>query len=1344
MSDPPSTTSDLIRQTTETVGNFIRWIAELIVSKNWFTLLVLAAIVVAFCFNPGGGIALKALGWLEDGTALPSWYRILFWIAEAALILAALTIAVRARPREAKVTAEAIAERKTIKGLRPFSREDASVFAQLQRKQSLRDCLETLTSASFRFGILMGESGCGKTSFLQAGLWPQLSGKDTPYRGVYIRFSEQEPLRTIARALAEQLEIPLEWIRPEGYAQAPCQVTDDFLKLLSQASDASDQPLILFFDQFEQFFVHAPRQAQRQPFVAALAAWYRQPEQQPTRILISIRSDLLYHLDELQKALGYSLGPKDVVHLQKFSPEAACNIFSVIARSEGIPFDRRFVTELAEQELASREDGLISPVNLQILAWTIERQGSQELRAFNRNAFQKFGGVEGLLSRFLQQTLDTRVVASQRQTAVKVLLALTDLDRQVRAGVLTVVEIQAKLQNTVPLPQIQETVDWLARGDVRLITPHERDSQQPIAKPAATPVIPAQAGIQTSNLGLNRNTFSPKSTRDPEMGYELAHERIIPALLRQAGKELSDADRANQLLDRRVNEWLGNQRQSRYWFGPRELWLLERQRPYLVWGAKRPQKEHLLRLSRWRTYGIGSALVLVALVTTSFYSWLWFTPWGQIQQVEWQLTNHRLLDNASADKVREVAVAFAKYQKPDKALNAVNRYIEDNWRKFYALEQIAHAYGKLKDEANTSAFLNDALAVAKNLDDDNWRKAHALQAITQATDELQDEANIIGLLDKVAAAAKVLNVDPLLQIYMLEDIANTYRKSQHEASATAILNEALTIAKKIDQDWRKVDALQSIAPALKNNEVVKTKALLNDALTTAETIDRDWRKVQALQSIARTLKNNDVAKAKALLNDALKIAETIDRDWRKVQALQSIAQGYEYLQDEAKVVEILSKALIVTPSIENDTYKASALQKIIEITGNLKDQSSKAPDLLNKTLTITKTINDDNEKSITLKAISEAVEHVRDSTKASTLLEDVLDATKTFYDLNSGGTAFQGIAQAARKLQDESKASEILDNVITTASDIFFLVEIDILQAVSRSVWNLKDEAKATLLLNKALSNARSIEDEKRAFALQSIAQAYGKFDEAQAAEILNDALNNARTIDGEEERNDILRGIAWTYHDLTNFLLKEDGLHRTLRLAKQSNASPAMGAIAVLYAKQGDWGRSLSALRGCVDSDRIEALAQVLTVRAEAMNPQLIEGAVVLEVEADDPQSPKILTATIDSPDKGCDQYADWWEVLEPDGTLIQRQVIAKPHPDEQPFTSQMKLKKDLDPEQTVMIRAHFSDGIYLQTYQQSFNYTDQALQGSVARGFGLVRPSQRFAAWLEDEEPQPPECVD
>ena len=625
-SETPPPPEHSLKASTESIAQLLRWIVELVRQRNWTMLLVLVGVGLALLAHFGRD-QLHQFIKPDYQTA----FSIFLWGAVVLSFLVALVIALKTLPRSQPPNLEDLAERKAIKGLRPFSLADAEIFARLQRERLLQTCVEVITSSDFRFGILVGESGCGKTSFLQAGVLPQFLRPECEFCGVYVRFSDQEPLAAIRQALAEQLEIPMEWLIAETE-------THPFLALLRQAVAAADKPVVLFLDQFEQWYVHAKQPEDRQPFLQGLMAWYKRPTL--VKILVSIRSDLFFHIVDIQKALHFDLGPQDVFQLAKFTPAEATKVLAVIAQTENLRFDESFVMELAEQELAGREDGLISPVDVQILAWMIERQNASELRAFNRQAFQKFGGVEGLLMRFLDKALMARVSEGQRQAALKVLLALTDLERQVRAGVLTVSELQKKLTGSLSAQEVREAVKWLERGDVRLITPVNQPEE--------------------------------------EVGYELAHERLIPSLLKQAGRELSAADRANQLLNRRVNEWLGNNRSGRYLFGLGELWSIKRQKPYLTWGAKRPHKEKLLALSWRRVQGITSVFLVICLGVFVVFGWLWFTPEGQIQQVRWALVNPlgSPLERVSDEDAANAAIAFARDRRRIQAIDIVSEYID--------------------------------------------------------------------------------------------------------------------------------------------------------------------------------------------------------------------------------------------------------------------------------------------------------------------------------------------------------------------------------------------------------------------------------------------------------------------------------------------------------------------------------------------------------------------------------------------------------------------------------------------------------------------------------------------
>lgn len=107
-------------------------------------------------------------------------------------------------------------------------------------------------------------------------------------------------------------------------------------------------------------------------------------------------------------------------------------------------------------------------------------------------------------------------------------------------------------------------------------------------------------------------------------------------------------------------------------------------------------------------------------------------------------------------------------------------------------------------------------------------------------------------------------------------------------------------------------------------------------------------------------------------------------------------------------------------------------------------------------------------------------------------------------------------------------------------------------------------------------------------------------------------------------------------------------------------------------------------------------------------------------------------FSVTVASPDSGCDQYADWWEVISPEGMLIYRRVLAHSHVDEQPF-NRTGGPVSIAPDQVVIVRAHMHpDG-----------YDTQAQQGTASTGFAEVALEEGFAADAAQQEPLPQGCA-
>ncbi|WP_336623131.1 hypothetical protein [Stappia sp. MMSF_3263] len=64
----------------------------------------------------------------------------------------------------------------------------------------------------------------------------------------------------------------------------------------------------------------------------------------------------------------------------------------------------------------------------------------------------------------------------------------------------------------------------------------------------------------------------------------------------------------------------------------------------------------------------------------------------------------------------------------------------------------------------------------------------------------------------------------------------------------------------------------------------------------------------------------------------------------------------------------------------------------------------------------------------------------------------------------------------------------------------------------------------------------------------------------------------------------------------------------------------------------------------------------------------------------------------TVAHEDEGWDHYADLWQVLAPDGTVLGERVLAHPHVEEQPFTRTLSGVTIPDAIQSVEIRARDS----------------------------------------------------
>ena len=103
-----------------------------------------------------------------------------------------------------------------------------------------------------------------------------------------------------------------------------------------------------------------------------------------------------------------------------------------------------------------------------------------------------------------------------------------------------------------------------------------------------------------------------------------------------------------------------------------------------------------------------------------------------------------------------------------------------------------------------------------------------------------------------------------------------------------------------------------------------------------------------------------------------------------------------------------------------------------------------------------------------------------------------------------------------------------------------------------------------------------------------------------------------------------------------------------------------------------------------------------------------------------------------VSSPDRGCEQFADWWEVVSEDRQLLYRRILLHSHVEEQPFVRSGG-PVEISADTLVYVRAHMNTS----------GYGGQVLKGTVQDRFKLVKVDASFGSSLERVPPQPQDCA-
>jgi hypothetical protein len=320
------------------------------------------------------------------------------------------------------------------------------------------------------FMVLEGESGCGKSSLLNAILLPKALGL---YRGVRVRLAD-DPYGNTGRALepfdnSKKISIG----DAEGMAAALAELGSRRVSLEPGAASQTEKPLLLCIDQFEELFSMNDRirVAYMEVLREALLAGQ-------VRLLIVIRldfSDLLINLCREIDSEGKVFKVENFYVLKPFRKVQALGVLHeifapLVNENEEIeahlePFEEALVSELLQpprdKRLCQEDEKTVLPAELQMVGQMIESLGVDH---FTSKSFRGHGGRNGLLNSYVQQAkVYVSRMGVQGDKGLLILRQLIPRERTRRAFSAQAIAITLG----IPVAQVKRSLD--AFTDLRLV-----------------------------------------------------------------------------------------------------------------------------------------------------------------------------------------------------------------------------------------------------------------------------------------------------------------------------------------------------------------------------------------------------------------------------------------------------------------------------------------------------------------------------------------------------------------------------------------------------------------------------------------------------------------------------------------------------------------------------------------------------------------------------------------------------------------------------------------------------------------------------------------------------------
>lgn len=274
-----------------------------------------------------------------------------------------------------------------------YTREDARVF--FGRGHYVRDLYHRIHSPQAAPAILLyGQSGVGKSSLLEAGLFPRLEAEYD------IRLFRRQPETGLLSHFAEALKLP------PGTADAAL-LLERWKQLEAQSGKKG---IVIVLDQVEEVFTRPAegRETELKDFLQTASAIFSRPDDRPAgKLLLSFRKE---YGPEIEKACREASLPKEQVFLGRLDRKGILEIASGLSSNQQLKNKYRLEIEkglpvLIADDLLEDKNSPISPVLQITLTKLWQQQEGQDQRVFRTSDYQQLKKAGILLDDFFHQQM---------------------------------------------------------------------------------------------------------------------------------------------------------------------------------------------------------------------------------------------------------------------------------------------------------------------------------------------------------------------------------------------------------------------------------------------------------------------------------------------------------------------------------------------------------------------------------------------------------------------------------------------------------------------------------------------------------------------------------------------------------------------------------------------------------------------------------------------------------------------------------------------------------------------------------------------------------------------------